>query len=114
MSTNGEFTTLASFNDAANKMPEAGLLLASDGNFYGCSQGAVFKMTPAGVLSSLVSLIPLNGIHPGAGLVVGPDGNFYGCTHSRPGESARPAWAETESPHANRFKRNWKCANSAN
>jgi uncharacterized repeat protein (TIGR03803 family) len=58
------------------------LLLASDGNFYGCSQGSVFRMTPGGVLTQLVSLLPLTGIFPQVGLTLGLDGNFYGTTSS--------------------------------
>lgn len=81
VTTNGVLTTLFAFNDPANSVPQAGLLLASDGNFYGCSAGAVFKMTPAGALTPLVSLLPLGGVHPQAGLIAGPDGNFYGTTH---------------------------------
>jgi uncharacterized repeat protein (TIGR03803 family) len=61
-------------------MPEAGLLLASDGNFYGCSAGAVFKMTPAGALTTLASLYPLSGSHPQCSLIFGPEGNLYGTT----------------------------------
>src|SRR6185369_1508968 len=63
-------------------LPLSGLLLASDGNFYGCSQGSVFKMTLGGVLTTLVSLIPLDGLHPEAALTLGPDRNFYGTTFS--------------------------------
>jgi uncharacterized repeat protein (TIGR03803 family) len=65
---------------AANGTPQAGLLLASDGNFYGCSAGTVFRMTPGGALTTLTSLYPLSGAHPAGGLVIGSDGNFYGTT----------------------------------
>jgi uncharacterized repeat protein (TIGR03803 family) len=82
VTTNGVLTTLVSFTDPGNGSPLAGLLLASDGNFYGCSQGSVFRMTAGGVLTHLVSVLPLTGIFPQAGLMLGPDGNFYGTTSS--------------------------------
>jgi uncharacterized repeat protein (TIGR03803 family) len=37
-------------------------------------------MTPAGVLTTLVSFNGTNGINPQGGLVQGNDGNFYGVT----------------------------------
>jgi len=59
----------------------------SDGSLYGTtygggsgSDGTVFKLTPAGALTTLVSFIGPNGAHPYAGLVQGSDGNFYGAT----------------------------------
>src|SRR4029078_9592418 len=66
VTTNGVLTTLVSFTDPANGSPESGLLLASDGNFYGCSQGSVFRMTPGGILTQLVSILSRNGILPKA------------------------------------------------
>ena len=42
--------------------------------------GTVFKMTPAGALTTLVSFNLANGYNPSAGLVQGSDGNFYGTT----------------------------------
>jgi uncharacterized repeat protein (TIGR03803 family) len=48
VTTNGVLTTLVTFSNFPNAAPQSGLLLASDGNFYGCSQGAVFRMTPGG------------------------------------------------------------------
>ena len=80
VTTNGVLTILFSFTAAGNSSPQAGLLLARDGNFYGCSRGSVFKMTPAGAFSTLAFLIPLDGTSPLAGLSLGPDGNFYGTT----------------------------------
>ena len=67
--------------------PSAGLVQGSDGNFYGTTEygganddGTVFTMTPAGVLTTLVSFNGTNGSYPVAGLVEGSDGNFYGTT----------------------------------
>jgi len=83
VTTNGVLTTLFSFPNSVNgfnAVPRVGLLLARDGNFYGCTPGAVFKMTPGGTVTMLVSLIPFTGVHPQAALVPGPDGNFYGTT----------------------------------
>lgn len=42
--------------------------------------GTIFKMTPAGALTKLVSFGITNGAKPYAGLVQTPDGNLYGTT----------------------------------
>jgi uncharacterized repeat protein (TIGR03803 family) len=59
------------------------LVQAPDGNFYGTTadggpmrSGTVFRVTPAGVLTTLVS----DQANPAAGLVVGNDGFLYGMT----------------------------------
>ena len=97
------FTTLYSFQgppgDGAN--PGAGLVHASDGNFYGTTFGggdrrdpslclstngcgAVFRMTPSGTVTVLYSFCSQtncsDGANPQAGLVQASDGNFYGTT----------------------------------
>jgi uncharacterized repeat protein (TIGR03803 family) len=83
----GALTTLYSFsgNDGAN--PFAGLVQATDGNFYGTtleggahSHGTIFNITAAGVLTTLYSFGSGNGTNPYAGLVQATDGNFYGTT----------------------------------
>ncbi len=93
----GVETILYSFagppNDGNN--PQAGLVLGSDGNFYGttyfggsstnCGEpgcGTVFRISPDGVYSNLYSLggYPVDGTGPRAALVEGIDGNFYGTT----------------------------------
>ena len=88
ISTNGVLTNLYSFTngiDGAN--PVAGLLLASDGNFYGTAEyggkhqiyGTVFKITTNGALTSLYSFTGgKDGYQPTAGLVEGSDGYLYG------------------------------------
>ncbi|MGA3008462.1 MAG: choice-of-anchor tandem repeat GloVer-containing protein, partial [Opitutaceae bacterium] len=67
--------------------PDAALVQGSDGYFYGTTMvggssndGTVFKTTPAGALTTLVSFTGPNGAQPMAGLIEGTDGNFYGTT----------------------------------
>lgn len=91
----GTFTTLYGFCAESNCPDGAqpnGLILASDGNLYGTTQaggannnqGTVFKITPAGVLTTLYSFCAqsacADGQNPLAGLIQGSDGNFYGTT----------------------------------
>ena len=65
----------------------AELTLGADGNFYGLTQwggstghGTVFRVTPEGVLTTLVSFSGTNGDSPGGSLTRARDGNFYGIT----------------------------------
>src|SRR6266481_5339921 len=71
--------------------PNAGLVLAMDGNFYGAtpqggqnSAGTVFRITAGGVLTTLYSFCSQPGCTDGngsyAGLIQGTDGNFYGTS----------------------------------
>jgi uncharacterized repeat protein (TIGR03803 family) len=89
----GTLTTLYSFCIQADCLdgeePEAGLILASNGNFYGTTYGGgaygygtVFKITAAGALTTLYSFCAgcADGSLPYAALVQGTDGNFYGTT----------------------------------
>lgn len=74
--------------------PEPPLVQGTDGNFYGTTflggvngqssggYGTVFKISPAGALTTLVSFDQTNGWAPGGGLIQGTDGNFYGTTES--------------------------------
>jgi len=73
-------------------LPRGGLIQGSDGNFYGTTEfggeggeGAVFKITPAGVESVLYSFASgtnyaTDGFYPWAPLIQASDGNFYGTT----------------------------------
>jgi uncharacterized repeat protein (TIGR03803 family) len=92
LARDGGLTTVAWF-DGANGETPVGLIQARDGNFYGeCYTGGipgdwygtVFKMTPGGVISRVVSFTGYGGDRPGrypwAGVVEGNDGNLYGTT----------------------------------
>jgi uncharacterized repeat protein (TIGR03803 family) len=82
----GTLTTLHSFSSIDGAGPIAGLAQGTDGNFYGTTSsggashyyGTVFKITPAGTLTTLYSFAWSDGARPSAGLVQGVDGNFYG------------------------------------
>jgi uncharacterized repeat protein (TIGR03803 family) len=81
------FCTLANCADGSRP---SGLILGTDGNFYGAtgdggahSSGTVFKITPAGTLTTLYNFCSQTDCTDGAGgngLVQGSDGNFYGTT----------------------------------
>ena len=96
----GTLTTLYSFCSQANCIdgaePIAGLIQASNGNFYGTTFtgganaclyggcGTVFEITPGGKFATLHSFCSLpacaDGGIPEAGLIQGTDGNLYGTT----------------------------------
>jgi uncharacterized repeat protein (TIGR03803 family) len=92
-STGSNYAILYSFNSYTGdgKDPAAGLMLGSDGNFYGTTEqggahagGTVFRISPGGSYSNLYSFLGnvsnSDGNEPEAGLVQGFDGNFYGTT----------------------------------
>ncbi len=101
ITTSGVLTTLYKFCSLANCAdgyePFSGLVLGTNGNFYGTttfggangvngqSFGTVFMMTPAGNLTTLHSFCSLtncaDGSIPQAGLVQGIDGNLYGTNN---------------------------------
>ncbi len=96
----GALTTLYSFCAQAGctdgTVPQSVLVQATDGNFYGTTQeaggtncannpnhcGTVFKITPAGELTTLYRFDYSDGKWPIAGLVQATDGNFYGTTYT--------------------------------
>jgi uncharacterized repeat protein (TIGR03803 family) len=74
ISPSGVFSTIYTFEQAS---PDPGLLLATDGNFYGTQSFDVFRLTPDGIFTSLGSLG--SGEFPNP-LIQGTDGNIYGTT----------------------------------
>ena len=78
------FTNLVSFYGTNGASPE-GLMQDLDGNLYGTTlmgglynKGTVFKLSPAGVLTTLASFDGTNGKGPQCAPVRGSDGNLYG------------------------------------
>ena len=96
----GVLTNLHSFAGAPTdgNYPLAGLQQGSDGNFYGTTfiggandVGAVFKISPSGVESTLYSFATGGDANnPASPLIEARDGNFYGYS-SRGGVSNRGA-----------------------
>ena len=95
MDGSGVVTVLHSFTGSGagrtGSNPFAGLIQASDGNFYGTAVfggvnnlGTIFRMDGSGVVTVLHSFTGSGagrtGSNPFAGLVQGSDGNFYGTT----------------------------------
>ena len=78
-------TTLHSFVKTDGIESHAGLVQATDGNFYGATvfggannYGTIFKITPSGTLTVLHSFASTDGAYPYAGLVQAANGDFYG------------------------------------
>lgn len=103
----GKFTTLYSFCSSINsgtctdgENPQAGLIEASNGDFYGSTYeggannngGTIFEITPAGTLTTLYSFCSkancADGNSPN-GLIQATEGNFYGVTYA--GGTGSPA-----------------------
>ena len=95
MTPMGTLMTLYDFCAQANctdgSYPDGGVVQASDGNFYGTTYlggannlGSVFKVTPAGALTTLYSFCSqancVDGDYPTAISVEAPDGSLYGLT----------------------------------
>jgi uncharacterized protein (TIGR03437 family) len=81
-------TALASFDGGDSSFPSS-LIQGMDGNFYGTTSGAgkfggtVFKVTPAGTLTTLYTFppIPSGGSDLKSGVIQASDGNLYGTTY---------------------------------
>ena len=91
----GALTTVYSFCSQTNctdgSLPRGGLIQDSNGNLYGTTlgggannRGTIFKITTAGVLTTLYSFCNLagcaDGAQPFAGLVQASNGSLYGTT----------------------------------
>jgi uncharacterized repeat protein (TIGR03803 family) len=92
----GKLTTLHTFQGGAEGIyPEAALIQATDGNFYGSTYeggahnaGTLFRMTPSGSLTTLYSFSGADGANPEGALLQATDGNFYGATKAGGSSSA--------------------------
>jgi len=85
----GSETNLHSFDGVPDNGgdPICGLVLGSDGNFYGTAAlggtngvGSIFRISPSGTYTDLYTFIGSrnNAKDPGFGLIQGSDGSFYG------------------------------------
>ena len=86
-------TVIHSFNGSDGNLPFAGLIQATDGNFYGMTnqggannRGAVFKISSASpytftLLHSFSASNASDGMSPFGNLVQSTDGSFYGMTN---------------------------------
>ncbi len=84
-------TTLLRFDGTDGANSAAGLVRATDGNFYGTtsegganSDGTVFRISPSGALTTIYSFCSKSGCsdgaNPMAALIQATDGNLYGTT----------------------------------
>ena len=82
-----QLTTLHEFVDPEGRGP-IGILLATDGNFYGVTadshlgsgRGTLFSLTPDGAITTLHTFAGIDGRSPNNGLIQASDGNLYGTT----------------------------------
>ena len=95
ISPNGKLTTVVFFDGKNGSAPNAGLVQAANGNFYGatfaggtgnfeggCANncGTIFTVTASGVLTTLYNFSYTDGAGPTGALILGSDGNYYGTT----------------------------------
>ncbi len=100
LSASGQFTSLYSFSSVSSLEnsngagPYSGLTAANDGNFYGTTEyggsngkGVVYKITPAGIETTLHSFNGdagngnSDGSNPNSTLTIGNDGDLYGTAN---------------------------------
>ena len=90
MTPRGTLTSIYHFMGTHGSYPQAGVVLGTDGNFYGTTSegtasgssgdGTVFEITPRGVLTTLYSFGGPDGATPFSALTQATDRNFYGTT----------------------------------
>jgi uncharacterized repeat protein (TIGR03803 family) len=99
LTAKGELTTLYNFCSKSNctdgYQPLAGLVQATDGNFYGTTYGGgvncqpgcgtIFKITPEGTLTTVYNFCSTpqcrDGEYPSSNVIQAKDGNFYGTSY---------------------------------
>jgi len=91
ITSSGTFTTLHKFSGSDGANPSSGLVLGTDGNFYGVTSengpgdaGTIFQMNRAGKVTTLYSFCSQPGCQDGANpegaLMQATSGTFYGTT----------------------------------
>jgi uncharacterized repeat protein (TIGR03803 family) len=85
LTPSGTMRVLHSFDNTNGGIPNSGLTLGTDGNFYGTTTigglgwGTIFRVTPSGTYTLLHSLNGFSeGTSPNTPPIQGLDGNFYG------------------------------------
>ncbi len=104
ISPTGEFTVLHRFDGSDGGFPDAPLVEASDGNFYGTTDGAydgsagtIYRISTTGVFADLYHFGTSDGAATRAALVEGSDGNFYGTSRGFSGTSSDGVYRVTPS-----------------
>lgn len=112
ITTTGELTTIHNFCSQADcpdgKSPSGGLVLATDGDFYGTTdeggannRGMIFQLTPEGVLSPIYSFCAQagcpDGYNPGGNLVQASNGELYGTARNGGADSEGTLFGVTPS-----------------
>ena len=106
----GALTTLHSFCSPTNctdgSLPYGGLVQSPDGSFYGSASsgglhgdGTVYKITSAGVLTTLHAFNAADGRIPYSNLVLATNGNFYGTTYKGGPSDAGTAFSLSPNPY---------------
>ena len=91
ITTTGKFALLSSFDNTDGDTPDSVLTQATNGDLYGSTElggtscsgsgcGTLFKITPAGKLSTWLSFDGTNGSRPEGGVMQATNGDFYGTT----------------------------------
>lgn len=85
----GAITTLHSFDEGDGVNPQEGLVLGSNGDFYGLTlyggdgYGTVFNINTSGKLTTLHTFVDgTDGAYPYPAMIQATDGNFYGTTYT--------------------------------
>jgi uncharacterized repeat protein (TIGR03803 family) len=80
------YSILARFDGKNGSAPASSVILDANGNLYGTTSygpkrlGTIFKLTPQGMIQTLLHFSRNTGNNPVSGLVWGKDGNLYGTT----------------------------------
>jgi uncharacterized repeat protein (TIGR03803 family) len=86
----GALTSLASFDGTNGAYPRGALAQTTNGGvlLYGTTSsggasnlGTIFRSSPSGLITSLLSFTGLNGANPQSGLTLASDGHFRGSTY---------------------------------